>query len=135
MLVYLLPLWKGDRLATQTAILSPSFRVILSVAKNLMALLATTTPRHCEALRGAKQTAEAISKTGLPRLRLAMTQGKREEPPEIRGALGVSEVLPIKLESGYSSGSDYQDKQGNNQHPTNTDYDIYPSRGYRCCCR
>ncbi len=57
---------------------------------------------------------------------------KREEPPEFRGALGVSEVLPIKLESGYSSGSDYQDKQGNNQHPTNTDYDINPSRGYRC---
>ena len=79
MFIYPLPLCQGDRLATQTVIASPSLRVILSVAKNLMALrtssefasslslLATTTPRHCEALRGTKQTAEAISKTGLPR--------------------------------------------------------------------
>jgi len=60
---------------------------------------------------------------------------KREEPPGFRGALGVSEVLPVKLESGYSSGSDYQDKQRNNQYRTHTDYGIDPRRGYRCFCR
>jgi len=123
MLIYLTPLWKGDRLATQTVILSPSLPVILSpplpvilsVAKNLMAL------------RTGSEFASSLSL-------LSMTQGKRKEksPPKFGGLSEYQEVLSIKLESGYSSGSDYQDKQGNNQHRTNTDYDINPGRCYLC---
>ena len=64
---------------------------------------------------------------------IAMTQGKRGEPPFSEGGLlKYQEVLSIKLESGYSSGSDYQDNQGDNQHGTDADYDINPGWGYRC---
>jgi len=57
---------------------------------------------------------------------------KRRAPRDSGGLLKYQEVLSIKLESGYSSGSDYQDNQGNNQHGTDADYDINPGWGYRC---
>jgi len=58
---------------------------------------------------------------------------EREEPPEFRGALGVSDVLSLKLESGYSSGSDYQDDYRDDHDRTDSDYGVNPGRGYRCC--
>jgi hypothetical protein len=39
---------------------------------------------------------------------------KKRSPPKFGGLSKYQEVLSLKLESGYSSGSDYQDNHSDN---------------------
>ena len=80
-------------------------------------------------LRGALpgKGAEAISKTGLPRLRLAMTQEKKENPPSLKGG---SRSIRTGLGLGYSPRPEDEYDQGNYQYRTDDDYRQEITRGY-----